>query len=98
MKITFVKKIKADGEACRKCADVQERLEKSGQLARIDEIVIADERDPQSPGMRLALQHKVEQAPFFLVEDGELTRVYTVYFQFVKEVLQAAPGLERKTG
>ena len=89
MKITFVKKIKADGEPCRKCADVQNRLESSDQLRLIDDIVIADERDPQSAGMLLAKQHQVEQAPFFVVEDEQgNSRVYTIYFQLVKEVLK----------
>ncbi len=88
MKITFVKKIKADGEPCRKCADVQERLEAGNQMRYIQSTVIADERDPQSEGMKLAQQHKVEQAPFFIVEDeGGATKIYTIYFQLVKEVL-----------
>ena len=88
MKITFVKKIKADGEPCRKCADVQSRLESGDQLRFIDNTVIADERDPESIGIKLAQQYKVEQAPFFLVEDeaGEV-KVYTIYFQLVKEVI-----------
>lgn len=90
MKITFVKKIKMDGSPCRKCLDVEKRLHDTGQMDSIDEIIIADERDPDSLGMRLALQHRVEQAPFFLVEgvNHEIS-VYTIYFQFVKEVLQA---------
>ena len=88
MKITFVKKIKADGEPCRKCADVQERLESGNQMRYIDSTVIADERDPQSDGMKLAQQHQVEQAPFFVVEDEQgQTKIYTIYFQLVKEVI-----------
>ena len=95
MRITFVKKILENGEPCPKCADVSARLEASGQLARIDEVVIADQRDPDSAGMRLAAVHGVAVAPFFLVErDGETT-VYTVYLKFVKEVLDGhAPALQ----
>ena len=90
MKITFVKKIKADGSPCKKCADVEKRLLESGHMESIDEIIIADERDPESLGMQLAKLHQVNLAPFFLVEnDNEITSVYTVYFQFIKEVLQA---------
>ncbi len=90
MKITFVKKVKADGSACRKCTDVEKRLYDNGQMDIIDDVIIADERDPDSLGMRLAKQHDVEQAPFFLVEnDDHKITVYTIYFQFVKEVLQA---------
>jgi hypothetical protein len=88
MHITFVKKIKADGEPCRKCAEVQQRLEENGQLSRIDEVVIADERDPSSAGMLLAARHRVDTAPFFIVrnDDGS-EEVYTIYFKFAKEVL-----------
>ena len=88
MHITMVKKIKKDGSPCRKCADVVSQLEENNLLDRIDQIVIADERDPNSPGMILAKEHNVDLAPFFVVEeDGKATKIYTVYFKFVKEVL-----------
>lgn len=88
MKITMVKKILADGSPCAKCGDVLEKLESSGQMAQIDEILVADERDLESAGMKLAKQLEVERAPFFVVEkDGEAPVVYTVYMKFVKEVL-----------
>ncbi len=64
------------------------QLEENGLLDRIDQIVVADERDPDSEGMLLARKYKVEQAPFFVVEeDKQPTKIYTVYFKFVKEVL-----------
>ena len=86
MHITFVKKILANGEACQKCADVEQRLIKSGNMDRISEILIADERDPASAGLILARQLTVERAPFFVVDDGTSKKVYTVYFKFAKEV------------
>lgn len=90
MRITFVKKILADGQPCPKCADVEERLVDSGQMSRIDRVVVADERDPESEGMRLAVQHEVAKAPFFVVEEaddqGASTTVYTVYLRFVRDV------------
>jgi len=43
MTITFVKKILANGEPCQKCADVQRRLDETGQMAQIDHTIIADE-------------------------------------------------------
>lgn len=86
MKIRFVKKILADGQPCQKCADVEERLNSSGQMAHIDEVIIADERDSGSQGMQLAREFDVDRAPFFLVEEDGKTSVYTVYFKFVKEV------------
>ncbi len=88
MKITLVKKIKADGSPCKKCNDVIQKLEESGNINKIDEILIADERDPASDGMVLANKLSVERAPFFVVEEtGKDPVVYTVYFKFVKEVL-----------
>lgn len=90
MRVTLVKKIKADGSPCRKCAEVEKRLIDAGLMNRISDIVIADERDPQSPGMQLAARHNVDAAPFFVVQDPDgAERVYTVYFRFVKEVLNA---------
>jgi len=90
MRITFVKKILHDGQPCPKCADVEARLVDSGRISRIDRVVVADERDPESEGMRLAVRHEVARAPFFIVEDpddeGSSTTVYTVYLRFVREV------------
>lgn len=85
MKVTFVKKILADGNPCPKCADVERRLIKDGVQSKIDRTVIADEREPESEGMLLAQQHGVTLAPFFLVEDEGATRVHTVYFKFRQE-------------
>lgn len=90
MKITLVKKIKADGSPCAKCADVENRLVKGDHMLSIDEVIVADERDPDSKGMQLARQYSVELAPFFIVEsDSGQIEIYTVYFKFLKEVLQS---------
>ncbi|MEJ6514992.1 MAG: hypothetical protein ACKVKL_06615 [Pseudomonadales bacterium] len=87
MHITFVKKILASGEPCQKCLDVELRLNKTGQMAQIDEVLIADERNANSPGMLLAAELNVPRAPFFVVDrDGVEKKVYTVYFKFAKEV------------
>lgn len=91
MKITFVKKIKADGSACRKCAEVQQRLENDGYINKIDQTIIADERDKNSKGMLLAKQYNVSQAPFFIIEEeGKETEIYTVYFKFVNDILKGS--------
>jgi hypothetical protein len=88
MRITFVKKINLDGSFCKKCDEVQQKMDAAGQNDMIDEVLIADERDPSSSGMELASLYNVERAPFFLVErDGEAPEIHTVYFKFVKEVL-----------
>lgn len=88
MRISMVKKIKEDGSPCRKCIEVEERLREGGLLNKIDQVIIADERDPDSAGMRLAAQYDIDRAPFFLVEEkGAPPRIYTVYLKFLKEVL-----------
>ena len=89
MRITMVKKVKADGSACRKCAEVEERLKSAGLWERINQVVVADEREPDSAGMTLARQHGVDTAPFFIVEDANgPARVYTIYMRLLREVLQ----------
>lgn len=89
MKITLVKKILADGSPCKKCGDVLRKLEESGHMNRIDEILVADERDPNSAGLQLAKDLNVHRAPFFVVEkEGQEAEVHTVYLKFVKEVLE----------
>jgi hypothetical protein len=89
MHITFVKKITSTGEACRKCADVEQRLRDSGYWNSINAVLIADQRAPNSAGNHLADAYGVDRAPFFVVEDdsGKIS-VYTVYFKFVAEVLE----------
>jgi len=93
MHITFVKKILADGELCKKCQEVSERLSSEDLINLIDHISIADERDADSEGMRLAKKHQVERAPFFLVEDesGDV-QVYDIYFKFKKMMAELGHG------
>jgi hypothetical protein len=88
MKITFVKKIFADGSPCKKCGEVLAKMEAGDQLRFIDKIAVADESNAESEGMLLAAQHAVTKAPFFIVEhdNGDID-IYTIYFKFVKEVL-----------
>lgn len=88
MKITFVKKILADGSPCKKCNDVMNKLESSGQMAHIDEVLVADLRDSESEGLKLANELEVDRAPFFVIEEGgKEPLVYTVYMKFVKDIL-----------
>lgn len=89
MTVTFVKKVLADGSPCRKCADVEARLDAGNHWPAIDRTVIADERDAASEGMQIAARLGVERAPFFVVENSGETIVYTVFFKFLKEVLGA---------
>lgn len=95
--ITFVKKILANGELCKKCQEVNDRLNSEGLIAHINHIAIADERDAESEGMRLAQKYKVERAPFFLVEeDGDLT-VFDIYFKFKKYMAEQGVAISKAT-
>jgi phosphoadenosine phosphosulfate reductase len=67
-KITMVKKLLLSGEPCAKCAQAEEMLRGRGVWEQIDEVVWAKEGDPESPGTRLARQHGVDLAPFFIIE------------------------------
>lgn len=88
MKITLVKKRLADGNWCNKCQEVDALMHKHGHYDKINEVLVADEKDPLSPGMMVATRLKVERAPFFVVERDDGTEdVYTVYLKFAKEVL-----------
>jgi len=82
MHVTFVKKILANGDLCKKCQEVSDRLEADGLLSKIDHIAIADERDPDSEGIQLANQHNVTRAPFFIVKDDTGEEVFDIYFKF----------------
>lgn len=88
MQITMIKKIREDGTACRKCAEVEQRLAEAGLSDQIDRVIIADERDPDSEGMQLAARYNIDRAPFFMVEEEDREpQIYTVYMKFLKEVL-----------
>ena len=97
MKVILVKKRLVNGQFCAKCIDVQQKLEDSGNLAFIDEVVIADENNPDSTGMKIAREFNVSHAPFFVVEqEGQPPMIYTVYFKLVKEVLNLKSGLTKQ--
>lgn len=87
--ITFVKKILANGQPCGKCRDVEARLTAGNHWQSIDRVVVADERDSNSEGMRLAAELGVDRAPFFIVQTSMNTVIYTVFLKFAKEILGA---------
>ena len=96
MKITMVKKIKEDGEECKKCLQVTERLRVGDELRFIDKIVYADMRDPDSVGHRLAKEHNIDIAPFFIVEDGGTVSIYKTYMELKRKVLNKEEESEKK--
>jgi hypothetical protein len=85
MHITMVKKRLADGSECRKCQDATTVLQSRGLWSRIDEIVWANEGDPNSLGMQLSAHFRVDQAPFFIVRDGTREDVYVSVLQLASE-------------
>ena len=91
-KVAFVKKKLESGEWCAKCNDVSERLEKDGTSKYIDQVVIADVNDPESEGIKLALKHNVDRAPFFIVNNTETNSVeiFDVYFKFKRHMERSA--------
>lgn len=90
--LTMVKKRLADGSPCPKCVQAQELLDRRGLSHRVDRVVWALEGDPTSEGMRLAVEHGVDTAPFFLAADARGTRVYTGVVAFMKAELDPAPA------
>lgn len=94
MHITMIKKRLADGQPCKKCSQADDVLARRGLLSHIDEVVWADERDPESPGRVLANRFNVELAPFFVVEHGEgaAPTVHTSVAQFAKWLDSVRPG------
>ena len=89
VRVTMVKKLMTSGEYCQKCQDVQERLEKSGYITKIDHFADFIDGDGGSEGALLADFYQVDKAPFFIVEeDGKETRIFTIYCKLVKEVFE----------
>jgi phosphoadenosine phosphosulfate reductase len=93
MNVTMVKKILLGGAACKKCAQAEDVLRRRGLWDRIDRVVIADEGDASSEGMRLAREFGMATAPFFIVRDDSqpgAPRIFESVLTLIKEALQ--PG------
>lgn len=81
--VVFVKKLLPGGQTCAKCRDIEQRLRADGLMQRVDEILTAEEDDPDSPGAVIARRHGVTRAPFFVIrypDGGE--RVIESYLAF----------------
>jgi phosphoadenosine phosphosulfate reductase len=85
--VTFVKKRLASGEVCRKCLDADVFIASRGLGEHITRTVWADEADPASEGWELARRHRVEVAPFFIVEDGAV-EVLTSVVAFARRMAE----------
>jgi phosphoadenosine phosphosulfate reductase len=95
MHITMVKKRLANGEACRKCGQAEELLRSRGLWERVNEVVWANEGEPDSAGMQLGARLGVGVAPFFIVREGEGSpTVYESVLKLIKERLTDTPRAE----
>jgi phosphoadenosine phosphosulfate reductase len=87
----LVKKRLEDGDLCRKCKDVQNKLEKDDLLKHVGGVSIADLNEPTSAGLKIAEHFKEEKAPFFVVkEKGKDWRVIYSLGQWKKTVTKAS--------
>jgi len=94
--VTYVKKQMDDGDFCKKCKQVSERLTKEGLDQYIGETVVADVKNPSSAGMELAREHSVDTAPFFIVhEEGHPDTVLKTYHQ-AKKLLHQLKALDEE--
>lgn len=89
MTIIMVKKRLDSGGPCKKCEQAEDMLKTRKLWGLIDRVVWADDAAPDSEGYRLAQQHGVDLAPFFIWENGEGARVYTSALEFAKEAARA---------
>ena len=85
----MVKKELRDGRPSRKCEQAMDQLMGRGLWERVNEVVIAKEGDPSSPGVALATTHGVDVAPFFVVRDDDGEQVYTSVLQLIRDRLSA---------
>jgi hypothetical protein len=100
--ITMIKKLTPDGEQCRKCNDIEARLERDGLLDQVDTHIYMDLDDPNDPGTKLATKHDVKVAPFFVVQNLDEKcevideEVYTVYLKMKKQVFDVAASKDEE--
>ena len=93
MNVIMVKKRLLNGEPCKKCAQAEDVLRRRGLWQRIDRVVVADESDAESEGMRMARDLGMETAPFFVVSDGASPpRLFESVLSLIKDGLSIEPG------
>lgn len=92
LRVTMVKKRLSNGEPCKKCQQAEDMLKRRDLWGGIDEVVWADENDADSTGMRLSKEHRIETAPFFIVERDGKREVYPSAIKLAKEVLSQKLG------
>uniref|UniRef100_A0A7S2S0H9 Phosphoadenosine phosphosulphate reductase domain-containing protein n=1 Tax=Mucochytrium quahogii TaxID=96639 RepID=A0A7S2S0H9_9STRA len=92
--VIMVKKLTEDGEYCRKCKDVAEKIEQDNLTDWIGHIAVANVLDAKSEGSILAKHFEIATAPFFLVRDLETERAKGEW-KIVRSYLQLRKLLEK---
>jgi hypothetical protein len=87
----MVKKILEDGNECKKCREVTERLNAHGEMDKISHIAYADVREPGSEGFKLAEKYNMDITPFFIVEENGNETVYKTYLELRKNAFNRDP-------
>ena len=83
--VVMVKKRLKDGSDCRRCAQIQERIEKDDFGDQISQTLFVEEGKDDTLGARLSKQFKMRTAPFFVItyEDDRVEAVES-YFKLKK--------------
>jgi hypothetical protein len=92
----MVKKIHQDGSECKKCKEVNDRLNENNEMQFIDHIAYAEEGNTNSEGYQIAQKHGVSIAPFFVVSEEGKETVYKTYLQLRKQVFNKQPDEKDK--
>lgn len=87
----MVKKILEDGNECKKCREVTERLNAHGEMDKISHLAYADVREPGSEGFKLAEKYNMDITPFFIVEENGNETVYKTYLELRKNAFNRDP-------
>ena len=88
MQIIMVKKILSSGEACPKCLEATERLQREGAWDRIDSVLeIREDAPGEGEGAQIAEVHGVRRAPFFVIREGEEERIILSVMQLIRQIL-----------
>ena len=83
--VVMVKKRMSDGEDCRRCKQIQERIEKDRFEDNITETIFVEEGKNDSTAAKLSAKFKMRTAPFFVVtHDDDRVEAVESYFKLKK--------------
>ncbi len=88
----MVKKVLPNGEECPKCQDATRILKRRGYWDRITRTVFAVPGEPDNEGVRLAKEHGMTRAPFFVVGENSNARACGSVLQLIHEVFEKEKG------